>query len=216
MRRFLLPALVLTASAALAACGPAGPATPGASAGASAMPSGAPGSAAPGTSGSSTPTAGGSAAPVALDLAKFPLGPTTKRRVVYAWTAVTTRSTVTGTDEAFEIGKCDSSCTAYVTRIADGKTELQRDTQTLSLREGVLIPTVKVFKEQTVDLEAKLKEGGTWPEETITVKAGTFKTQKVTYGGTRSYTYWIQKPYIIKAEYKNTDESTTAELQSVE
>ena len=214
MRHIIVPALFAAAAAAVAACGPTTPATPGASA-ASMAPGGSTASQAPGAS--AAPVTPASAAPaVVTDLAtKFPLSATGKRRVVYAWTAVTTSATKVATDENFDITACDSSCKAFVTRIANGKTEVQRDTQTLSLREGVLMPSINVFKDQTVDLEAKLKAGGTWPEETITVKAGTFKTQKITYGGSRSFTYWIQKPYVVKAEYKNTDESTTAELQEI-
>lgn len=213
MRQILIPVMFAAAAAAVAACGPTTPATPGASASASMAPAA---STAPGSAPTTGPATGPSSGPVGpVDLSAFPLSGTGKRRLLYSWTEIDSKGTETGTDEMFDITACDSSCTAYVTRINGTKTERQRDRAYPSYRQGVLIPSFPTFSDQTVDLEAKLKEGGSWPEETVTVKAGTFKAQKLTYGGTRSFTFWIAKPYVVKAEYKNTDTTASIELQAL-
>lgn len=209
MRHALTVTTLTLLAATLAACGPQGAAgTPG-TPGTPVLPGA---SAAPGQTGGASPAGG--AAPtggVTTDLAtRFPV-PGAQRHVVYAWTSGSKSGNKQGTDD-IRYDKCESSCLAVFSRtLSDGKLERSGARVYPQFSEGVVLPVLDEFEGGGVDLAAALKKGG-HPEEEVTVKAGRFKAIKVTIGGSRNWTWWIQKPWVVKAEFSDPAAGASATL----
>ena len=217
--RQLVPATLLTVLvAALAACGPQGAAGTAATPGASTAPgaSAAPGGTSTTAPGGTAATPGGAAGPVTDLAARFPM-PGAKRRVVYAWTSVTKATNLKGTDDV-TYEKCETSCISLFDRtLSDGTLDRNDAKAYPAVAEGVILPVQTEFNDVAVDLAEALKKGG-HAEEDVTVRAGRYKTIKVTHGTSRTWTWWIQKPWVIKAEFSNPSAgaNATMELEKLE